>query len=90
MTKNALRKAHWQSALRALAAERRPLVEKSFIGELSLPERRLLRHLERELDWYEMALLRPAFERLERQARRNAQNAEYIMRLARKASARTA
>lgn len=63
------RRALWNARLGELARERSRIVQRSFAGSPEPGDKPLLRHLERELDWYEMQLLRPAFERLEAKAR---------------------
>lgn len=63
------RRALWNQRLGELARERSVIVNRSFAGSPEPGDTALRRHLERELDWYEMQLLRPAFERLEREAR---------------------
>lgn len=87
----ALRKAYWTRSIKELSAERRPLVEKRFErGFSTWHERILLRHLERELDWYEMALLRPSFEHLEGIIRERRKIARSMQHLARKICAASA
>lgn len=77
------RRAAWNETHRALCAERSPLIEKSFLGSLSPAEKKLLRHLERELNWIEMKIMEPDFERMAREVRRRQKLAKEINAFAR-------
>lgn len=74
------RRALWNTRLGELARERSHVVSRSFAGSPEPGDTALLRHLERELDWYEMQLLRPAFERLEAEARAKRKLARQILK----------
>ncbi len=66
----ALRRAAWDQAHRELCAERGALLSKFYLA-LPVPAavKALKRHLERELDWYEMKLMGPDLDRLEARAK---------------------
>lgn len=63
------RRAYWNQRLGELAKERGAIVTRSFAGAPIPSDKALPRHLERELDYYEMQLLKPALDRLEAEAR---------------------
>lgn len=72
----------WADAIRDLARERGPLAVRKATGqELTRAELRLLRHFERELNFYEMKLLEPSFQRLEAEARSQMRLARSIEKL---------
>lgn len=63
------RMPRWSEKHAELCCERRLLASKNFTGEITPAERKLLAHVRRELDWYEMAMLRPSFDRMQAQVR---------------------
>lgn len=71
---------------RELINDRQPLVMKQFaeFRVLTPAERTLLRHLDREIDYYQMQEMRPAFERMERVARERRAVARRITRFVKK------
>lgn len=71
----------WSEKHAELCKEYGPLAGKLVRGEISPAERRILAHVRRELDWYEMAMLRPDFERMEAQVREHRRLGREIRRL---------
>lgn len=70
----------WNTRLSELARERSVIIERSFAGTPEPGDKTLLRHLDRELNYYEMQLLKPALDRLEAQARAKQKLARQIVR----------
>lgn len=81
------RRAVWDRAHRELAAERSPLINKIYLAEycggapVTDAERRLHRHLERELNWYEMKIIGPGLDRLEARAKERMRIARELVSL---------
>lgn len=74
------RRSLWNTRLGELARERRFIIERQFLGTPAPGDKQLLRHLDRELNYYEMALMKPAFERLEATIRARKKLARQVAR----------
>ncbi len=79
------RRAAWDQAHRELSRERGALVsEFSLVLPVPGAVKALRRHLERELDWYEMKIMGPDLDRLEARARARMKIARDLVSLGKK------
>jgi hypothetical protein len=74
------RRVIWNYRLRELARERGAVIQRKFLGTPEPGDKTLLRHLDRELNYYEMQLLKPAFVRLEAEAKARHRRARQFVR----------
>jgi hypothetical protein len=74
------RRVIWNHRLRELARERSVIIQRKLLGTPEPGDKTLLRHLDRELNYYEMQLLRPAYARLEAAAKARRRAARRFVR----------
>ncbi len=74
----------WQRRkLQSLCDERHPILSRLRLPNPRPSDRRLLRHIERQIDWYELKEYRPAHEHHRAQMRKIAKLYQQTRRLAR-------
>ena len=70
MKRFARKESAWRRKISELCRDRTPVIRRHFLNQELPGDKTLLRHLHRELNFYEMRLMAPDFARLEAELRR--------------------